>query len=483
MKRSYLLCTLFIFLPSLLEAYPYRFRKLIFIKNNTIARNIDLISDKHFLIEASVKTAIQEQYLFEEEKELFASSERSLLTILRQLAHNPTQAKIQLLWEWNDEQLQRPEVMKAGFLPYGGWQLRKEFAQDLNKKIVFVPADTYRFNRFLFLQFLYPKIAWYGQFKHHQLTEAMTFITDILYNSQSNPEKDLDAVKTINPDAYKWLGRLWKDYKELRLMPFYEKYIEPILKQNKEITIQQFMQQDSFEFFKGDFIEMILPGVMNFELLFKIFKSPAQHIIIYAGGRHCTDVAEELIKHFDFNEVIDIGIEEIPKEKENYRIALSSNAWDFIKEKPAVTLDRFKKNGLFKHTISEWYFKKLDKIEDYSLEQLLLVLKEGFSAYIDTANAQDENNMKTVLMRVVEKNDYKKSELLLKYGAYPNIKDAAGNTALIAAAQQDNETIIVLLLNHGADPCIKNNEGKQPIDYAKNTKIRTVLQEYMNKLC
>src|SRR5439155_26133612 len=149
-----------------------------------------------------------------------------------------------------------------------------------------------------------------------------------------------------------------------------------------------------------------------------------------------------------------------------------SNAWDFIKEKPTLSLDRFKKNGLFKHTISESYFKKLDKVEDYSLVQLLVVLKEGFSAYIDAANAQDENNLKTLLMRVIEKNDYKKSELLLKYGAYPNIKDANGNVPLHSAAQQENETIITLLLTHGADPCIKNNEGKKPIDYAKDTKIR-----------
>lgn len=39
------------------------------------------------------------------------------------------------------------------------------------------------------------------------------------------------------------------------------------------------------------------------------------------------------------------------------------------------------------------------------------------------------------------------------------------------------------LLMHGADPCIKNNEGKQPIDYAKDSKIHNELKKYMHKMC
>jgi hypothetical protein len=479
LKSIYTGVLLFIF-SSILNAYPYRFRRLILVKNNTIIRIVDFISEKHFIID---EPSIKQEDLFKDEAELFSVTERSLLSILRQLANSPTQEKIQLLWEWNDEQLQRPEVMKSSLLPYGGWQFRKEFNKDQNKKIEFIPTDTYRFNRALFLFLIYPRVAWYGQFKHEQFTDAMAFITDILHNRQSNPQKDLERIKNINPEAYKWLDRLWNDYKELRLMPFYERYIKPLLDENKAITLQQVKEHSSFEFFKGDFIEMVLPGIMNFELLFTIFKSPVKHIIVYAGGRHCADVVEDLIKYFDFQEVIDVGVADDVRGEDNYRIILSTKVWDLLKEKPTTSFERFKKDGVFKHVIDRHYFQKLALVKTSSPDQLLAILKEGSDAYLDAANAQDENDKKTLLMMVVEKNDYKKTELLLKYGAYPNKQDMDGNTALFSAVQQGNDMLVNLLLTHGADPCIKNNQGKKPLDYATKTTIQALLQQYTTKSC
>ena len=38
--------------------------------------------------------------------------------------------------------------------------------------------------------------------------------------------------------------------------------------------------------------------------------------------------------------------------------------------------------------------------------------------------------------------------------------------------------IIKLLLTHGADPRLKNNMGKTPIDYAKNSIIKDLLRKH-----
>lgn len=54
-------------------------------------------------------------------------------------------------------------------------------------------------------------------------------------------------------------------------------------------------------------------------------------------------------------------------------------------------------------------------------------------------------------------------ELLLNRGADPNALDAYGNGPLFRASHQDN-AIIALLLEYGANPCLKNNYGVSPYD-------------------
>lgn len=56
--------------------------------------------------------------------------------------------------------------------------------------------------------------------------------------------------------------------------------------------------------------------------------------------------------------------------------------------------------------------------------------------------------------------------VLLKHNANPNIADQKGNTPLISTTRGGRSSHINLLMKYGADPSLKNNEGKTAMDYA-----------------
>jgi ankyrin repeat protein len=56
--------------------------------------------------------------------------------------------------------------------------------------------------------------------------------------------------------------------------------------------------------------------------------------------------------------------------------------------------------------------------------------------------------------------------LLLKYGADPNIRDAAGKTPLMSAAVVGDETKARLLLEGGADPDLQDLAGRTALMHA-----------------
>lgn len=67
----------------------------------------------------------------------------------------------------------------------------------------------------------------------------------------------------------------------------------------------------------------------------------------------------------------------------------------------------------------------------------------------------------TPLYYAVGKNDIKVAKILIDKGADVNIADKDGNTPLMIAVDmfEDDDTIIKLLLENGADPYQKNNYG------------------------
>lgn len=69
-------------------------------------------------------------------------------------------------------------------------------------------------------------------------------------------------------------------------------------------------------------------------------------------------------------------------------------------------------------------------------------------------------------------------EMLIAAGMNPNKQDASGRTALHYAAMYAKDThgwVVASLLGYGADPLIKDAEGKTPRDVAETREARAVL--------
>lgn len=58
-----------------------------------------------------------------------------------------------------------------------------------------------------------------------------------------------------------------------------------------------------------------------------------------------------------------------------------------------------------------------------------------------------------------------------------NVQNKLGDTPLHSAAWRGHAEAVVSLLEKGADPTIKNNEGKQPYDLAKNPECAAALKQ------
>jgi ankyrin repeat protein len=62
--------------------------------------------------------------------------------------------------------------------------------------------------------------------------------------------------------------------------------------------------------------------------------------------------------------------------------------------------------------------------------------------------------------------------LLLERGARIDDKDNRGRTALMIAAELDHEAAVDLLLAHGADPALRDRQGKSASDLTSLTALR-----------
>ncbi|WP_336764960.1 stalk domain-containing protein [Paenibacillus sp. USHLN196] len=95
-------------------------------------------------------------------------------------------------------------------------------------------------------------------------------------------------------------------------------------------------------------------------------------------------------------------------------------------------------------------------------------------------NDQDNDTGKTLLMFVIEENNYEAYKAIKRNALNVDIQDKQGNSALHIAILESNVFYFGELLDLKADATLKNKSGKRPIDLTeKNSSEQIMLKGYM----
>ncbi len=349
----------------------------------------------------------------------------------------------------------QPNIQK--FMHYLGHSLQKELAND--KGISFIPSDSYR--RILPLTQIYKTKKIYS-------TQPSSKILRFFKGIRGLAKKDLQQLDTkASPKTLEKLRKLWEKTKNyIRLL--IKKYMLPFIRRDQ--TIEAFLQAikktKDWENFQSDWHKAIIFEVTNTEMLFNIFLTTAKHVILYAGVAHTREIAQFLEEQLGFKLVINVGLKESPQQS---RFSLAPTAWNFLIEKPSLSLRRGLKQALETEAI---YY---DIIRQKNSDKFNDALKRGFQAHLDIANLQS-NQGKTLLHRFTFTNKLDFVNILLTHGAMINTQDIFGNTPLHIAALINNLPIAKALLAHGANRTIKNKYGKTAADIARLPELKKLLE-------
>ncbi|KAF6626937.1 hypothetical protein H6F38_23045 [Paenibacillus sp. EKM208P] len=119
-------------------------------------------------------------------------------------------------------------------------------------------------------------------------------------------------------------------------------------------------------------------------------------------------------------------------------------------------------------------YAKGDKLDS---EKIAAAIASG----VLTINSQDAATGKSLLMLVIEKDDYATYQVIHKNGLNPNLQDKEGNTALHYVVKYDNSSYMGELKSMKVDPKIKNKNGQRAYDLVtdKNSGVAVSLEVYM----
>lgn len=95
-----------------------------------------------------------------------------------------------------------------------------------------------------------------------------------------------------------------------------------------------------------------------------------------------------------------------------------------------------------------------------------LLVEAGANVLARTANALDNQPLHAAVAGTDTATRLACAELLLNVGAAVNERQSGGFTALMAAAQNADTDLVRLLLAHGADPSIRDDQGRSAADIA-----------------
>jgi ankyrin repeat protein len=112
-------------------------------------------------------------------------------------------------------------------------------------------------------------------------------------------------------------------------------------------------------------------------------------------------------------------------------------------------------------------------------ETARILLEAGANVLARTTNALDNHPLHAAVASSNAATRLVSAELLLKAGAAVNERQSGGFTALMAAAQNGDTELLRLLLAHGADPSIRDDQGRSAADIAVSagyTEVAAQLQ-------
>ena len=130
--------------------------------------------------------------------------------------------------------------------------------------------------------------------------------------------------------------------------------------------------------------------------------------------------------------------------------------------------------------------EKLDYIAKFyacmpheQVRQRFVRLLEISDRYEMVAKCTDGCNLAEAFVRAGN-NDIDVLKLFLDRKININIKNEAGDTALMRASDCGFKEIVQLLLDHGADVDLKNKKGRTASDLAENNEIKEMIQNHVN---
>lgn len=112
-------------------------------------------------------------------------------------------------------------------------------------------------------------------------------------------------------------------------------------------------------------------------------------------------------------------------------------------------------------------------------ETARLLIEAGASVLARTTNALDNHPLHAAVASSNASARLANTQLLLDAGAAVNERQSGGFTPLMAAAQNGDADLLRLLLAHGADPSIRDDQGRSAADIALSaghTEIAAQLQ-------
>ncbi|MDP3889503.1 MAG: ankyrin repeat domain-containing protein [bacterium] len=437
---------LFLFLTGIvtLHGYPYEFRRLIQQENGKITKVVDLISDVHVLI-AHPTLANEEddnflqENLLSDERDVFDSASRRLLATLRYMGKKASDPKKLLIEAYTlkettpaEIELVRKEYLTGRFLRYIRYQYLMEFSPEKKQEIVAESIDTIRKHPGIYSFIVCLYFGKCGPDNKATIGELVTpLFNELLKNPRSVAELCLNQAQEC-PLIYSKLQKMWELQKQ-KIMDYKTKYFEQTLQENPSMLVTDFIKTVRSYHFTYD--SHTLLDLIDFESMVKILSSKEKHVIVYAGGAHCTRVAHYLKKDFNFKPFVHVGLAVTLFAPVDYSFPLSERAWVFLEEQPQQSIARGPTKKVLYYSSLNELFTALKNPHQKNIEsKILRLLNQGASAYVDIANVQE-----------------------IETGNTPYHYALAKRYLLF--------NVILKLIKLKANKYIKNNEGKTPSYY------------------